>query len=122
MKKETTMNRRKPNTKTLLTLVFTVAVIGLVGCTGIQALTLDAETLSQQAAPAPAVRQSPSYYMDDPSVIQGSLPAPAPALRQSPSYYMDDTSVIQGAPVPATVELRFSPSYWRDDPTLVGLK
>lgn len=116
------MNRRKLNMQTLRTLMLTVVVVALAGCTGIQALTLDAETLNQQAAPVPSVRQSPSYYMDDPSVIQGVLPAPAPALRQSPSYYMDDTSVIQGVPVPAPVEQRFSPSYWRDDPALVGLK
>lgn len=88
----------------------------------VAATVANAQPLVQQAAPVPAVRQSPSYYMDDPSVIQGTIPAPVPAVRQSPSYYMDDTSVIQGAPVPATVELRFSPSYWRDDPALVGLK
>ena len=108
--------------RTLMLAALTFVLAGMVGCTAIQALTLDPSTLEQQAAPAPALRQSPSYYMDDPSVIQGALPGPMPVLRQSPSYYMDDPSVIEAVPAPAAVELRFSPSYWRDDPALVGMK
>ena len=82
---------------TLMLAALTFVLAGMVGCTAIQALTLDPSTLEQQAAPAPALRQSPSYYMDDPSVTEA-------------------------APAPATVEQRFSPSYWRDDPALVGMK
>ena len=84
--------------RTLMLAALALVLAGMVGCTAIQALTLDPSTLEQQAAPAPALRQSPSYYMDDPSVIQGALPGPMPVLRQSPSYYMDDPSVIEAAP------------------------
>ncbi|MEZ4612626.1 MAG: hypothetical protein R2838_20680 [Caldilineaceae bacterium] len=77
---------------TLMLAALTFVLAGMVGCTAIQALTLDPSTLEQQAAPAPALRQSPSYYMDDLDVIQGALPGPMPVLRQSPSYYMDDPS------------------------------
>jgi hypothetical protein len=52
----------------------------------VAATVANAQPLVQQAAPVPAVRQSPSYYNDDPSVIQGApVPAPAAGVRQSPS-------------------------------------
>lgn len=123
------MNLHREKVTPILMGVLLMALLGLAGCTAVQALPLDASAVdvaegSSDAALGPAAAPqalSPSYYRDDLSVVEGVANAPnAGEMRLSPTYQRDDPTLVYGAVHEnISVEKRWGPTYHRDDPGLV---
>ena len=106
--------------------VLLMAVLVLTGCTmTVQPLAVDAVEkgdVSVANLPAPQKAWAPSYYRDDLALIGAVKPTATTAQRLSPSYYLDDPDLVEGhVDAGAAVEQRWGPSYYRDDPSVIGV-
>jgi hypothetical protein len=96
--------------------VLLMVLASLAGCTAADILTL--KTVDESVGEAQIKRFSPTYYMDEQFDGYSSGP-PVTAQRIAPSYYLDDPALVEGvAGVPSIAIAQFSPSYHLDDPTL----
>jgi hypothetical protein len=89
----------------------------------VASVTADRESLIEVVPSMPnasELRLSPSYYLDDVTIIDSANAPVASELRFSPSYYRDDAAKVDTAAIaPNSSALRFSPSYHQDDPSLM---
>jgi hypothetical protein len=97
--------------------VLLMVLASLAGCTAADILTL--KTVDESVGEAQIKRFSPTYYMDEQFDGYFSGP-PVTAQRIAPSYYLDDPALVEGvAGVPSMAVAKFSPSYYLDDMALI---